>query len=84
VKEREETKTFEERGGTMSLLFTTVGWVGGEGRAAPDHSGAEVAWLRSRCRERESEETDDRKGKILGRKAYFWSTLDPIFFQLRP
>jgi hypothetical protein len=43
-----------------------------------------VAWLRSRCRERESEETDDRKGKILGRKAGFWSTLDPIFFQLRP
>jgi hypothetical protein len=71
VKEREETKTFEERGGTMSLLFTTVGWVGGEGRAAPDHSGAEVAWLRSRCRERDGVERERVKRQTT-EKEKFW------------
>jgi len=66
VKEREETKTAEERGGTMALLFTAVGWVGGEGRAAPDHGSAKVAWLRSRCRQRE------RVKRQMTEKEKFW------------
>jgi hypothetical protein len=56
----------------MTLLFTAVGWVGGEGRAAPDHGGAEVAWLRSRCRERERvKRQTTEKEKFWGGKLVF-------------